>query len=110
MMNKARRQLYTEMEALMPPRRETPVLPLPEIDPPLKNARHEIYIQQVLAGKTLKEAYLAAGYSRDPSSIKGNAGKLRHRPDIAKRIESIQQYEAVAISRDLLFRVATMGK
>ena len=77
---------------------------LPPVGEPLKNARHELYVRCYLSpGMTMKQAYLACAYSARPASVKGNASKIRHRPDVAKRILQIQTYRAERAIRGLGF-------
>jgi hypothetical protein len=54
---------------------------------------------------TCKEAYLACGYStRSVASIKGNASKIRNRPDVDRRIREIGVYQAEVFLRKLACR------
>ena len=73
--------------------------PLPAIGKPLKNPRHELYVRCLMACMTCKQAYLACGYSATPASVKGNAHKLKRRPDVAKRIGEIERYNMAAFLR-----------
>ncbi len=53
--------------------------------PVLRNARHELFCQEIAKGKTQDEAYELAGYKAD----RGNASHLRDRPDITERIQQL---------------------
>lgn len=53
--------------------------------PPLRNARHERFAQDIAAGKSLEEAYRLAGYKPD----RRNAQTLSKRADISRRIYDI---------------------
>ena len=53
--------------------------------PVLKNARHELFCQEVAKGKTLTDAYTAAGYAWSD----GNASLLAQKPAVSDRIKEI---------------------
>jgi hypothetical protein len=53
---------------------------------PLKNPRHERFVVLLLEGKSISEAYAAAGFIGD----KGNASRLKARPDVAGRLAELQ--------------------
>lgn len=53
--------------------------------PPLKNARHELFAQEVAKGNVLERAYELAGY--EPSAK--NAQRLRKNEGVSTRIEEI---------------------
>ena len=53
--------------------------------PALRNARHERFAQEIVAGKNAAAAYRAAGYKAD----RRTAWQARHRPDVARRIEEL---------------------
>jgi phage terminase small subunit len=55
----------------------------------LKNSRHEKFAQEIAAGKSAAQAYLAAGYRAD----RRTAWQARHRPDVSRRIEELIQTE-----------------
>jgi phage terminase small subunit len=57
--------------------------------PALRNTRHEIFAQEVAAGKSAAAAYLAAGLKADRRS----AWRVRHRPDVVRRIDELIQTE-----------------
>jgi hypothetical protein len=53
---------------------------------PLRNARHEAFVQHLLEGKTALDAYEAAGFKRDD----GNAARLRRNPKVEARLAELQ--------------------
>jgi phage terminase small subunit len=57
--------------------------------PALRNARHERFAQEIAAGKSAAQAYLAAGYKAD----RRTAWQARHRPDISRRVEELIETE-----------------
>src|SRR6516225_7556739 len=57
--------------------------------PALRNARHEKFAQEIVAGKSAAAAYRAAGYRAD----RRTAWQARHRPDISRRIEELRVTE-----------------
>lgn len=60
--------------------------------PELKNARHELFSQNVAKGMPADAAYVAAGYDcKNEGSIRGNASTLRSKKIVAARIEEIQK-------------------
>lgn len=59
--------------------------------PMLKNQRHELFCQGVVAGKNQMVAYIDAGYDENESTAKVNASRLMKRPDIAERIDELSQ-------------------
>src|SRR5689334_2319091 len=54
--------------------------------PPLENARHEAFAQNVASGMSLVEAYEQAGYDRNY----GNAVRLKGNEKVADRIAELQ--------------------
>jgi phage terminase small subunit len=54
--------------------------------PPLRNPRHERFIQFLLEGKTALDAYEAAGYARDDA----NASRLSNNPKVRHRLAELQ--------------------
>ena len=56
----------------------------------LENARHEKFCQERVAGKTIDEAYVAAGYKKNP----GNAGRLNNNEHVQARITELQSMAA----------------
>jgi phage terminase small subunit len=57
--------------------------------PALRNARHERFALEFVAGKSAAAAYRAAGYRAD----RRTAWQARHRPDISRRIEELRATE-----------------
>jgi phage terminase small subunit len=55
----------------------------------LRNARHERFAQEIVAGKSAAAAYRAAGYRAD----RRTAWQARHRPDISRRVDELIQTE-----------------
>lgn len=53
--------------------------------PVLKNARHEKFAQERFKGKTIDEAYVAAGFKEN----RGNAARLNANESIRKRIDEL---------------------
>jgi phage terminase small subunit len=51
----------------------------------LRNARHERFAQEIVAGKSAVASYRAAGYKAD----RRTAWQARHRPDVSRRIEEL---------------------
>jgi len=60
--------------------------------PVLANARHERFAQEIAQGKSLTDAYAAAGYKVDD----GNASRLAARPHMAARIDELKAEAAEA--------------
>jgi phage terminase small subunit len=60
--------------------------------PVLANARHERFAQEVAQGKSLTDAYAAAGYKADD----GNASRLAAKPHMAARIDELKAEAAEA--------------
>ena len=54
--------------------------------PPLRNPRHEKFVQLLLEGKTAADAHEQAGYVRDD----GNATRLRVNPKVQDRLAELQ--------------------
>ena len=50
--------------------------------PPLRNARHEKFCQELAQGRSASEAYINAGFK----ASRQNAGRLRTKDDVAARI------------------------
>lgn len=61
--------------------------------PVLKNARHERFAQACAAGKTMDEAYKAAGFKPHNS----NPHRLRHKKAVAARIAELQAEAAAHV-------------
>lgn len=53
--------------------------------PILSNPRHEIFAQELAAGKSASEAYEAAGYRAN----RGNATSLKQQESISKRVDEL---------------------
>jgi phage terminase small subunit len=55
----------------------------------LRNVRHERFAQDIAAGKSAAQAYLAAGLRADRRS----AWRVRHRSDVVRRVDELIQTE-----------------
>ena len=53
---------------------------------PLKNVRHERFVQDLLEGKNATDTYEQAGFKRDD----GNAARLKANPKVAERLAELQ--------------------
>jgi phage terminase small subunit len=53
---------------------------------PLKNPRHERFVQFLLEGESATDAHEHAGYTRDD----GNAARLRANPRVVERLTELQ--------------------
>src|SRR5579875_4062721 len=53
--------------------------------PILRNVRHERFVQELVKGRSVTDAYGAAGYVRDAS----HGYKLRRKPQVAARIDEL---------------------
>jgi phage terminase small subunit len=53
---------------------------------PLKNSRHEKFVQLLLEGKGATDAHEQAGYARDD----GNAARLKANPKVQARLAELQ--------------------
>jgi phage terminase small subunit len=53
--------------------------------PPLPNAKHELFAQELARGTPTPEAYVKAGYADN----KGNASTLKHKQNVSKRVAEI---------------------
>lgn len=75
---------------------------------PLHNAKHELFAQEIAAGKTLEEAHRAAGYSPN----RRNADVLRKRQDISRRIQTIltQRSDGITQSSERAVKRAAISK
>jgi phage terminase small subunit len=61
----------------------------------LKNAKHEIFAQQVASGKTAAEAYRIAGYDAESdNSVYAAASRLLSSDKIAERVEELKSRAA----------------
>ena len=67
--------------------------------PALKNARHERFAQEIVAGKSAAAAYLLAGLKADRRS----AWRVRHRSDVVRRIEELmatdREHQKLALAK-----------
>lgn len=68
--------------------------PDPQSIPLPKDPRHQRFADMLLSGKSLVDAYLAAGFRCSKAAAKPNASKLRKRADVAAYITAIQQRAA----------------
>lgn len=69
---------------------------------PLKNARHETFVQELLKGKTLETAQVAAGFKRN----KANAGRMKARPDVAARLAELKERVADKVTSEVAIDAA----
>jgi phage terminase small subunit len=53
---------------------------------PLRNVRHERFVQALFEGQNATEAYATAGYVKDD----GNATRLRNNPKVIERLTELQ--------------------
>ena len=53
---------------------------------PLRNTRHEAFVQYLLQGETAIDAHEKAGYARDD----GNATRLTKNPKVMERLAELQ--------------------
>ena len=61
--------------------------------PPLKNARHERFVQLLLQGKDATDAFELVGFQRDS----GNAARLRRNPKVQARLRELQDEVAAKV-------------
>jgi phage terminase small subunit len=73
---------------------------------PLANARHEIFAQQLVGGKSEADAYVAAGFKPDP----GNPSRLAKRPDVQARIAELKAAAAERAEITVARVLAELGK
>jgi len=64
-----------------------------EAMPPLKNVRHEQFVQLLLQGKDATDAHEEVGFQRDS----GNAARLRRNPKVAARLRELQDEIAAKV-------------
>jgi phage terminase small subunit len=57
---------------------------------PLKNHQRERFVQALIKGEAMGDAYVAAGYKRNDK----NAARLRSNPEVAARIAELQEKAA----------------
>ena len=62
---------------------------------PLKNHNHELYCQFRHAGRTQKDAYIAAGYS--PNGADTSASRIERRPDVAARLAELAERQIKSV-------------
>ncbi len=80
-------------------------IPLP------KDPRHQRFADRVLAGDSLTDAYLTAGYKASRDAARKNAKRLRDRTDVTAYIEAVQQQAAegavasLRYKREFLFQI-----
>ncbi len=80
--------------------------------PPLPNAKHERFAQELAKGKTADEAYQNAGYRAN----RGNAATLKANQSVADRVSELQERAAirtevtVASITDRLLAIAAKGE
>lgn len=63
--------------------------------PALRNSKHEDFAQFVASGDNASAAYRKAGYNPSDSAIGVAAYQLRNRPEVAARIEELQERKIV---------------
>ena len=84
--------------------------------PILKNARHELFAQNLAAGMTQEKAYIAAGYKETPRCRMSACDLLRTKPYIKERVTELQsrnvqrQDEIAAISTESLLAEAEAAR
>lgn len=64
----------------------------------LKNSRWEKFAQGVIAGRTARAAYVAAGYASTGAGADSSASKLLRNPKVAARIDELKAEAAKASS------------
>jgi len=82
--------------------------------PALRNTRRERFCQEIAGGKTLTKAYKAAGYKGD----RRDASKLRHLPDISRRLGELhtekaaieQESHAVAVREAAVDKIRVLNQ
>ena len=67
--------------------------------PPLENARHERFAQELARGKTQEQAYIDAGYS--PNGARGASSKLQTIANIGQRVAELQERAAMRVELTL---------
>lgn len=67
--------------------------------PVLSNARHERFAQGIAKGKSQHDAYIYAGYAKNQQAkdVRSNAGTLARKPEVAARIQELQEKQAQRI-------------
>lgn len=64
---------------------------------PLKNPRHERFIQEIAKGLSQGEAYKAAGYDAEGHAAETAGNRLMKKEEVAARLVELQQSAAAAI-------------
>jgi phage terminase small subunit len=67
--------------------------------PPLSNARHERFAQELAKGKTQEQAYIDAGY--EPDAARFNAARLITKDNVAARVAELQERGAIRVELTL---------
>jgi hypothetical protein len=71
----------------------------------LRNTRHEAFAQAVANGHSAVKAHEIAGFLPD----RANAGRLRHRDDIARRVDEILATRTKAVDKALVSAAERVG-
>jgi hypothetical protein len=71
----------------------------------LRNIRHEAFAQAVANGHSALKAHEISGFSPD----RANAGRLRHRDDISRRVDEILATRTKAIDKALISAAERVG-
>src|SRR5262249_4137545 len=71
----------------------------------LRNIRHEAFAQAVAKGHSAFKAHEIAGFLPD----RANAGRLRHRDDISRRVDEILATRTKAIDKALVSAAERVG-
>lgn len=65
--------------------------------PPLSNARHERFAQELAKGKTQEQAYVAAGYNPNKSA----ASRLAENVNLCERLAELKERAAIRVELTL---------
>jgi hypothetical protein len=71
----------------------------------LRNSRHEFFARAIADGHSATEAHRIAGFSAD----RANAGRLRHRDDISRRVDEIVAARTQAFDKTLVTAAEKAG-
>jgi hypothetical protein len=71
----------------------------------LRNSRHEVFARAIADGHSATQAHGIAGFSAD----RANAGRLRHRDDISRRVDEILTARTRAADKALVSAAARVG-
>jgi phage terminase small subunit len=71
----------------------------------LRNIRHEAFAQAIATGHSSFKAHEIAGFSPD----RANAGRLRHRDDISRRVDEILAARTKAVDKALMSAAERVG-